>query len=55
MAWDVIEADRNGTGADGIQSAISSWESSNTPTSIDQLSTTVIGPNRVAIQIVYTA
>lgn len=55
MAWDVIEAKKNGTGANGIQSAISDWETANSPTSIDQISTTSIGPNRVSIQIVYTA
>lgn len=55
MAWDVIEANRNGTGGNGIESAISDWESSVGPSSVDGIDTIPVGPDRVSIQIIYTA
>jgi len=55
MAWDVIESKKSGTGESGIESALSAWETANSPTSIDFIDTTVLGSNRVSIQIIYTA
>lgn len=55
MAWDVIEAKKSGTGKDGIKDEIEQWETANNPSSIDYVETTVCGPNRVAIIIIYTA
>lgn len=52
MPWAVIESNAN---KGSIETAISDWETANTPTSIDQISTTPIGRDRITIQLVYTA
>ena len=38
-----------------IDSAISTWEAGASPTSIDKIDTERIGPNRVIVNVVYTA
>lgn len=52
MGVEVIESKRN-RGA--VEDAISEFQSSTAPTSIDQINSVGIGPNRVVHTIVYTA
>lgn len=52
MAWDAIG---NVTiDADSVQTDLSDWESTNTPTSIDEWELTKQGTNRCLITIQYT-
>lgn len=52
MAWTVLEAKAS---RGDVETAISDWETSTAPTSVDQISTFKIGPNRIGITVVYTA
>lgn len=48
----VVEASNN---KGSVETAVQNWISSNTPTSVDDVSTWRIGQNRVGVLIAYTA
>lgn len=52
MPVEVIESKRN-RGA--VQSAIDEFQTATAPTSIDQINSLAIGPNRAVHTIIYTA
>lgn len=51
MAWAILESNKD---RGSIEKAISDFETAEEPTSIDYISTTVVGVDRVTIQVVYT-